>query len=62
MSDTDLMITKIGTAIGAILEAEDVVKLRLWDDPDEYSDIEKAQALAQLFHAADRLKSAVRPG
>jgi len=52
------MLTRdLRIAVMALLNAEDVVKLRLMDDPEEYTDAEKLEALCQLFDAADAMKA-----
>jgi len=48
-------VNRFAKSIESILRASDSVKLRVWDDPEEYSDAEKAEALCALFDAADEV-------
>lgn len=55
MSADDKLHNRFAGVLSDILKSTDGVKLRLWDDPDEYTDAEKEEALCALFDAADEL-------
>ena len=51
----DARSARFAKAIEGTLQSTQSVKLRLWDDPEEYTDAEKAEALCALFDATDEL-------
>lgn len=49
----------LAEALEAIMQAADSVKLRLCDDPDEYSDHEKHRALNNLYDEIGAARAAL---